>query len=210
MKLSYDRQSVGQSFLGSGSYLELITICFPFCLLVTGLLMWYSLSDERMSLYFTCTTASESCQSSDFLAQVPWNSRPYFTVSFEIPPARRARSSYLYPSRKRWPSYTPRHWVPCSSPLKTRWANVEVFSPHSSRMSSILIKVEVEVNSRLTVSQHVLVSSPLWDLLPDITSYLKVYIWKLLSYFYGAPSLTKRQVCSLQCNHSRVRVVQNP
>jgi hypothetical protein len=50
-------------------------------------------------------------------------------------------------------------------------------------------------------SQYVLLSSPLWDLLPDITS-----CRKLRSCFCGAPYLTKRRVCNLQCNHSMVRV----
>jgi hypothetical protein len=37
-----------------------------------------------------------------------------------FPPTWRARSPYLYPPGTRWPSYTPKHWVPFSSPLMTR------------------------------------------------------------------------------------------
>jgi hypothetical protein len=46
-------------------------------------------------------------------------------------------------------------------------------------------------------SQYVLVSIPLWDLCPDITSCVKVAVWKLLSCSCGAPSLTRGRVCSL-------------
>jgi hypothetical protein len=68
-----------------------------------------------------------SCQSSHSWVEVPQNSRPYFTVSFETPPTWRARSPYLYSPGTGWPSYTPGHWVPFLSPLMTRWAAVEVF-----------------------------------------------------------------------------------
>jgi hypothetical protein len=50
----------------------------------------------------------------------------------------------------------------------------------------------VEVTLQLTVSQYVKVSSPLWDLWPDITFCPKVVFWKLLSCLCGAPSMTKR------------------
>jgi hypothetical protein len=48
----------------------------------------------------------------------------FYTVSFETPPTWRARSPYLYPPGRGWPSYTPRHWVPFSPPLRLaglRW-----------------------------------------------------------------------------------------
>jgi hypothetical protein len=61
-----------------------------------------------------------------------------------------------------------------------------------------------------SVSQYVSISSPLWKLWPDISSCRKVAVWKLQSTFYGAPSLTWEQVCSLQCSHSMVWVAQNP
>jgi hypothetical protein len=41
--------------------------------------------------------------------------------------------------------------------------------------------IEVEVTLQLTVSQYVKLSSPLWDLWPDITFCPKVVFWKLLS-----------------------------
>jgi hypothetical protein len=48
--------------------------------------------------------------------------------------------------------------------------------------------------------------SSLW---PKITYFLKVVVRRLEFYFCGAPSLTRGRVCSLQCNHSMVRVTQN-
>jgi hypothetical protein len=52
-------------------------------------------------------------------------------------PTWRARSPYLYPPGTGWPSYTPRHWVPFSSPPTTRRATVEVFEPASTRRNWI-------------------------------------------------------------------------
>jgi hypothetical protein len=56
-----------------------------------------------------------------------------YCLRFETSPTWRARSPYLYPRGKGWPSYTPRHWVPFSSPPTTRGATVEVFEPASTR-----------------------------------------------------------------------------
>jgi hypothetical protein len=50
----------------------------------------------------------------------------------------------------------------------------------------------------------------LWGLRPDVTSYRSVAVWNLRSYFCEAPSLARGRVCNLQCNHSMVRVAQNP
>jgi hypothetical protein len=48
-----------------------------------------------------------------------------------------ARSLYLYPPGTGWPSYTPRHWVPFSSPPATLRATVEVFDPASTLVSEL-------------------------------------------------------------------------
>jgi hypothetical protein len=75
------------------------------------------------------------------------------------------------------------------------------------------LTTEVEVTLRLTVSQSVSMSwyrVPLWDLRPDIISCPNVAIWNLRSCIYWAPSLTRGRVFNLQCNHSIVRVAQNP
>jgi hypothetical protein len=52
--------------------------------------------------------------------------------------------------------------------------------------------------------------APLWDLRPGIISCRNVAVWNLRSCIYGAPSLTWGRVCNLWCNHSMVRVAQNP
>jgi hypothetical protein len=72
-------------------------------------LLWGALSDERMGLQFTCTVASGLCQLGR--AQVPQNSWPSFTVSYETPSTWTTMSLYLYPPRTGWPSCTPGHWV---------------------------------------------------------------------------------------------------
>jgi hypothetical protein len=56
----------------------------------------------------------------------------FYCLRFETPPTWRARSPYLYPSETRWPSYTPRHWVPISPLPTTSRATVEVFEPAST------------------------------------------------------------------------------
>jgi hypothetical protein len=87
---------------------------FFFCFLADdcGFLdLWHPLWWEDGSVIY-CTTDSRPCQSSHSWVEVPQNSRPYFTVSFETPPTWMARSLYLYPPGTGWPSYTPRHWVP--------------------------------------------------------------------------------------------------
>jgi hypothetical protein len=66
-------------------------------LTIAGFLIWGTLSDERMGPECTCTIASGPSQSSHSCVEVPQNSRPYFTVSFETPPTWRARFPYLYP-----------------------------------------------------------------------------------------------------------------
>jgi hypothetical protein len=62
-----------------------------------------------------------------------------------------------------------------------------------------------EVTLRLTINQYILVSSTLVGLRPDITSCGYVAVWNFRSCFCGVP-----RVCNLQCNHSMVRVAQNP
>jgi hypothetical protein len=72
--------------------------------------MWGALSDERTGLSFAI--AADLRQRSHSRVRVPWDSRPYFTVS----------DSRLH----------------FSSPPTTRRATVEVFDPASTR---VLIKL---------------------------------------------------------------------
>jgi hypothetical protein len=72
---------------------------------ITGLLMWGALSDERTGLSFAIAAGPRHRSHSRI--QVPWDSRPYFTV---------ADSIFLF-----------------SSPPTTRRSMVEVFDPASTR-----------------------------------------------------------------------------
>jgi hypothetical protein len=80
---------------------------FYYCQTVAGLLIWGGLSDERTGLCFTISAGPR--QRSHSRVPVPWNSRPYFTVS---------------DSR-----------LPFSSPRTTRRVTVEVFYHASTRVS---------------------------------------------------------------------------
>jgi hypothetical protein len=76
-----------------------------FCQTVSDLLMWGALSDERTGLLFAIAAGPR--QRSHSRVRVPWDSRPYFTVS----DLRLA----------------------LSSPPTTRRATVDVFEPTSTR-----------------------------------------------------------------------------
>jgi hypothetical protein len=91
----------------------------------------------------------------------------------------------------------------------------EVVSLHSPRISHDLTwgriqSTEVEVTLRLAVSQ-----SACLDIERSCRTYDQILlpVGMLLSEIWGpcgAPSLTRGQVCNLQCNRSMVRVAQNP
>jgi hypothetical protein len=84
-------------------------------------------------LCLSYTISAGPRQRSHSQIRVPRNSRPYFTVSdSRFPRTWKTRSPYLYLPGTGWPNYTPRHWVPFSSPT-TRWATVEVFDPASTQ-----------------------------------------------------------------------------
>jgi hypothetical protein len=64
----------------------------------------------------------------------------FYCLRFEIPPTWTIRSPYSYPLLTGWPGYTPRHWVPFSSPPTSRRATLEAFeSPSAQVLSSPLI-----------------------------------------------------------------------
>jgi hypothetical protein len=60
-------------------------------------------------------------------------------------PTWRATSQYLYPPGTGWPGYTPRHWVPFSSPPTTRRATVEVFDPAITQDTQLIWIVCVNI-----------------------------------------------------------------
>jgi hypothetical protein len=97
---------------------------FYYCQTVTGLLVWGAVSAERTDLSFTIAAGPR--QRSHSRVRVPWDLRPYFTVSY---------------SR-----------LPFSSPPPTRRVTVEVFDPASTRDWFF---VKVKITLRLTVSQSV-------------------------------------------------------
>jgi hypothetical protein len=79
-KLRYDRRSVGQSVSVSSSCLKKKTKQnYYYCQIVTGLLMYGALSDERTGLSFTIAVGLSQRRHSR--VRVPRNSWLYFTVS---------------------------------------------------------------------------------------------------------------------------------
>jgi hypothetical protein len=78
------------------------------------------------------------------------------------------------------------YWVPYSSPLMTRrdYGGSILTRLHTGFTSTSKSKLlsYFMANGR-SVSQYILVSSPLWDMQPNITSCRNVAVWKLRSYF---------------------------
>jgi hypothetical protein len=109
--LIYDRLSVSQTVLVVGLPSGAHDQIFVFCLTIAVFFYVRHLLWREDGPVIYCTIASGPCQSSHSWVQVPQNSRPYFTVSFETPPTWRARSPYLYPPGTGWPRYTPGHCV---------------------------------------------------------------------------------------------------
>jgi hypothetical protein len=83
---------------------------FYYCQTVAGLLIWGALSDERTGLSFSIAAGPR--RRSHSRVRVPWDLRPYFTVSDLR--------------------------LPFFSPSTTRRVTVEVFDPASTRMNSLL------------------------------------------------------------------------
>jgi hypothetical protein len=103
-KLCYDRRSVGQCVLVSGTHLGPMTR-FYYCQTVTGLLTWR----EDGSVVYNCCWASPaqsfSCQILPEIVTI------FYCLRFGTPPIWKTRSPYLYPAGTGWPNYTHRHWV---------------------------------------------------------------------------------------------------
>jgi hypothetical protein len=101
LNLCYDRRLVGQSVLENKAPSWGLGPDFYYCQMVADLLLWRALSDERTGL--SLKIAAGTRQRSHSRVRVPWDSRPYFTVSDSRPPF--------------------------SSPPTTRMATVEVLDP---------------------------------------------------------------------------------
>jgi hypothetical protein len=67
-----------------------------------------------------------------------------------------AGSPYLYSPGTGWPSYTPKHEVPSSSPPTTRREAVEVFEPASTRTNYLRVRIELLYDWLFTANQFVL------------------------------------------------------
>jgi hypothetical protein len=144
-KPHYDRPSVGQS----GSVSRGPRPDFRYCHTFAVFSIWGALSDKRTGLSFTIAAGPR--QRSHSQVRVPRDSWPYFTVSnSSLPPTWTVRSLYLYHPGTGYPSYTPRHWIPLSSPPVTSRATVEVFE-HASTRAGLSSKVVVRVTLRLAV-----------------------------------------------------------
>jgi hypothetical protein len=108
-----------------------------------------------------------------------------------LPPTWRSRPPYLYPPGTWWPSYTPGHWVPFSSPLTTLRASVEVFWPASTRFWR---SCQSQSQSYITTDgQSDILSwcpAPIWD--PRPIFLLSLIILRQLRIFWcEALSLTR-------------------
>jgi hypothetical protein len=99
----------------------------------------------------------------------------------------RATSTYLYPPGTGYPSYTPRHWVPFSSPPTTRRATVEVFEPISTLVIS-QSRSHIATDCR-SVSQSVLVSSTIWG-----HDQIFITVSESRSCLCGASTLTRGRI----------------
>jgi hypothetical protein len=119
-KLCCDRRSVGQSVLVSSTHLGLKTrflFLSDSCRFADVVCpLWREVGSVVYNHCWSLPAQSLSGPSPAGLIAV------FYCPRFEIPPTWRARSLYLYRSGTRWISYTPRHWVPFSSPPTTRRA----------------------------------------------------------------------------------------
>jgi hypothetical protein len=98
--------------------------------------MWGALSDDGTGLLLAAYNCCWPSPAQSFLGSRPARLMTiFYCLRFETPPTWRARSPYLYPPVTGWPSYTPRHWAPFSSPPTARRATVEVFEPASTRVT---------------------------------------------------------------------------
>jgi hypothetical protein len=93
---------------------------FYYCQTFVGFLMWGTVFDDRTGLSFIIVVGPR--QRSHSRVQVPWDSRPYFTVS---------------DSR-----------LPFSSPPTTRRATVEVFDNASTRETELALSLAYNISAR--------------------------------------------------------------
>jgi hypothetical protein len=122
------RPTVGR--LPSGAHDQIFFFLFDNCgFLAVGRPLWQE--DGSVIYLYNCFWVLPE---QSLWSPCPAELRPYFTVSFQTLSTCRARSPYLYPPERGWPSYSPGHWVPISLPFMTLRAMAEVFCPTSTRV----------------------------------------------------------------------------
>jgi hypothetical protein len=128
-KLCYGRRSVGQSVFVSSPHLgpktRFLLLSHNCWFVEVGRPLWRE--DRSVAYNWYWPSPKQSFSGPSPAGQVTM----FYCLRFEIPPTWRARSPYLYTPGIGWPSYTPRHRVPFSSP-PTREAMVEIFEPVST------------------------------------------------------------------------------
>jgi hypothetical protein len=88
-----------------------------------------------------------------------------------------------------WPGYTPRHWVPFTSPPTTHRTTMEVFDSASTRDAYFPSRVDSYVTTDGQSASLSWNKAPIWGLR---------HRFLLLSDSCGALSLTRGRVCRLQ------------
>jgi hypothetical protein len=113
--LCYDWRTVGQSFLVSGTHLGHMA----------RFLILSDISGIRLCGALPFTITGGSCQRSHSRIRVQRHSRSYYILIFETP---NLEVPIFISPKTRWPSYTPRNYVPFSPPHVTCRATMENLS----------------------------------------------------------------------------------
>jgi hypothetical protein len=143
--LLYDRRFTVNQFVLATSPLRLTTSNFIFQLNTCGYSPYVTSSLRRG---WACRLQLLLVLSSAVIvrSETRGTMTPFYCLRFETPPTWRTRFPYLYPTGTDWPGYTPRHWVPFSSPPSIRRVTVEMFDPGSTRGEWIQLSKRVYCN----------------------------------------------------------------
>jgi hypothetical protein len=134
---------------------------------------------------------------SHFRVWVSRNSWPYFTVSdLRLPPTWRARSPYLYPPRRGWPSHNPRHCFLFVASYDSQGYGGGIRTSLHRSLTKLRVRVRVIVTLRLAVYCH---SVRLGDKILRLTTRIFNFPTNTCGYSpYVTSSLTRGWVCRLQ------------
>jgi hypothetical protein len=102
----------------------------------------------------------------------------FYCLRFETPSTWRARSPHLYPPGTGWPDYTPRHWVPFSSPPTTLRTVVELFNRASSTKMEYTSQAQHKSSARAE-TKLLTPNVTCWDTWPLYVTCLRY--WSLLN-----------------------------